>query len=461
MREYGRVAPTFWTRGSGKKLRGKPLAQVVALYLFTGPSSSMIGIYHLAIPTMAHETGLSFEDAERALAEVCALDIARYDAEEELVYLPEGAKYQIGERLKPNDKRVRGIEAALAQFSKHPFAVDFSRRYAAEFCLSRSPFEAPSKPLPEEPGSPFEAPSRNEEAPSKPGKARQGSGTGTEITHTLRGRAPAHEELGESPGDGLDEADSEDQPPASGQPVPVATDASLLAAVARHPMLRTLHGDRQWALRAAGPLQSAACRAEDAAAAVDAFVADSAAGAPADGPALDDFVRGRGGVGAYLKRAKQYGDDARARAARSRPSEPGPGSAPSPEARVVLETFSAAWEERYERPFVATAGDERRAGELVAGAREAADRLGMRPRDVIRQSAQAYVRDAEPFLSDRDHPFALFVSRINQYPARRAAAKAPPREPVPEEPYTPPPPAFAQSLTSIGSGLLQRPGGVA
>lgn len=135
MRDYGRVAPTFWTRGSGKKLRGNPRAQIVALYLFTSPASTMIGIYHLAIPTMAHEIGMSHDEAERALAEVCALGIAQYDADAELVYLPGGAKYQIGERLRSGDLRVKGIQSALAQLDGHPFALEFARRYAADFCL--------------------------------------------------------------------------------------------------------------------------------------------------------------------------------------------------------------------------------------------------------------------------------------------------------------------------------------
>jgi hypothetical protein len=89
----------------------------------------------------------------------------------------------------------------------------------------------------------------------------------------------------------------------------VVTAEGLLEAVRRHEMLSTLHGDRTWALRAVGSLQSAACRAEDATAAVDAFVADKAAKAPPDGPRLDDFVRD--GIGPYLKRAKWHGDSAR------------------------------------------------------------------------------------------------------------------------------------------------------
>lgn len=167
MRDYGRVAPTFWTRGSGKKLRGKPQAQVVALYLFTCPASSMIGIYHLALPTMAHEMGMPLDVAERALAEVCAVGIAQYDPEEELVYLPEGARYQIGEQLKPGDKRVAGVKAALAQFARHPFAVDFARRYAADFYLPTPEDDAP----PSTPSKPY--------APPQEG-ASKGLGSGSE-----------------------------------------------------------------------------------------------------------------------------------------------------------------------------------------------------------------------------------------------------------------------------------------
>ena len=179
MRDYGRVAPTFWMRGSGKKLRGNPRAQLVALYLFTSPASTMIGIYHLAIPTMAHETGLPLDDAKRALAEICAQGIAKYDPDAELVYLPEGAKYQIGEHLKPGDKRVRGIEAALAQRAplRERLRVQVRGRVL------------PSKPHPGSTGSPFEAPSRVHRKPLR-SQARNRQGTGTAARQS-RGRACA------------------------------------------------------------------------------------------------------------------------------------------------------------------------------------------------------------------------------------------------------------------------------
>lgn len=155
MREYARIAPTFWTRGSGKKLRGDPDAQVVAFYLFTGPNATMIGLYHLVLPTMAHEIGLPVERARAALARVCAVGIAMYDEEEELVFLPEGAKYQIGCALSGNDPRKKGVVNALEPFGGHPFVGAFLQKYARAFSLTiTTKSEAPSKQV----GSTLEAP---------------------------------------------------------------------------------------------------------------------------------------------------------------------------------------------------------------------------------------------------------------------------------------------------------------
>lgn len=94
----------------------------------------------------------------------------------------------------------------------------------------------------------------------------------------------------------------------------VADSASLLGAVQRHEMLVSLHADRRWAERAAGGLMHQGCRAQDAVAAVDAFVSGEAANAPDGGEALDRFVRAH--IGRYLKNAKQHSDRLRTQAAR-------------------------------------------------------------------------------------------------------------------------------------------------
>ena len=65
MRDYAKIRPVFWTRGTGKKLRGDPEAQVVALYLMSAPLSHMTGLaprriaYIRKFPTHAvSESGL-------------------------------------------------------------------------------------------------------------------------------------------------------------------------------------------------------------------------------------------------------------------------------------------------------------------------------------------------------------------------------------------------------------------
>ena len=59
MRDYGTVAPTFWTRGTGKALRGNADAQLMALYLCTCPNATVTGLFYLPLVTIMHETGLT------------------------------------------------------------------------------------------------------------------------------------------------------------------------------------------------------------------------------------------------------------------------------------------------------------------------------------------------------------------------------------------------------------------
>jgi hypothetical protein len=141
VRSYASVAPTFWTRGSGKKLRGHPSAQIIALYLMTSPHMSMIGICSLALPTLCHETGLSEADVRAGLAKCATEDIAHWDEDAELVWVPALARYQIGEEIKIGkggrpDAKGRGVERALALFKGHSFYQLFLERYADAYRLT-------------------------------------------------------------------------------------------------------------------------------------------------------------------------------------------------------------------------------------------------------------------------------------------------------------------------------------
>ena len=139
MREYGIVASTFWMRGSGKALRGHPLAQLVALYLFTSPHAEMTGLYYLPLPTLAHELGCPIEGASKALARVIEGGVAFYDAPSEVVWVPEMARYQIAQSLSPSDKRVEGVRRAVQRIGAHPLARAFWTKYQGVFSLGPLP----------------------------------------------------------------------------------------------------------------------------------------------------------------------------------------------------------------------------------------------------------------------------------------------------------------------------------
>lgn len=137
MREYGTVKGTFWTRGSGKKLRGDPEAQVLALYLMTCSSVSMTGIYYMPMVIMAHDTGLGAAETERCLARLAdpEVDIAHYDPEAELVWVPNLSTHQVGDSLKYGDKRRISLMNELARHAQHRFAAMFWDRYGDAYSL--------------------------------------------------------------------------------------------------------------------------------------------------------------------------------------------------------------------------------------------------------------------------------------------------------------------------------------
>jgi hypothetical protein len=146
MRNYAMISPLFWTKGSGKKLRGHKEAQIVAFHLMTSPAVTMIGIYHLSLPMICHETGLTPEEALKGLTK-CAepgIDFAYWDEDEELVFVPALARHQIGAALKAKDHKVKGVLRALAPFKEHRFYQLFLERYSDVYHLGE---EGASKSL--------------------------------------------------------------------------------------------------------------------------------------------------------------------------------------------------------------------------------------------------------------------------------------------------------------------------
>jgi hypothetical protein len=145
LRDYGTVASQFWVRGTGKELRGDAEAQLVALYLMTSPHANMIGVYYCPADYIAKETGMTLEGASEALQRLSEKDFCTY--QDEWVCVHNFAANQIGESLKAEDKRVKGVMNELEKVPSGACRDAFLARYTDRYHLPTSEQEAPSKPL--------------------------------------------------------------------------------------------------------------------------------------------------------------------------------------------------------------------------------------------------------------------------------------------------------------------------
>jgi hypothetical protein len=149
MRSYSQVAPQFWIGETGRRIRGDADAQRVALYLITCPSANMIGLYYLSIPTLCHEVGISKEGASKALQSLAGLDFCHYDPLEEMVFIPQMAFFQLGEKIKPKDNRHKHLVGEIEKYRKCSFYNRFMKIYGRRYCLPKldGETEKPEAPL--------------------------------------------------------------------------------------------------------------------------------------------------------------------------------------------------------------------------------------------------------------------------------------------------------------------------
>jgi len=131
MRDYAKLAPTFWTGTTGKALRKKgPEALIVALYLVSAPGSNMLGLYYQPLLFMAHDTGLGIEGASKGLHACTDAGFCSYDDDTELVFVPEMAAWPIGEYAFPERPTVQGHSEGL----RGPARVPVSGRLVRAIC---------------------------------------------------------------------------------------------------------------------------------------------------------------------------------------------------------------------------------------------------------------------------------------------------------------------------------------
>lgn len=136
MREYCRISPLFWVKGTGKLMKFNEDARVLALYLMTSPDSTMMGLYFISVQTMSGHLGWKHDRLAVAMSALEKERFAHYDFDAGLVFLPEGARWQMGRKITGGDKRRRSVENQLETFDHHAFHDMFVRRYGDAYGLS-------------------------------------------------------------------------------------------------------------------------------------------------------------------------------------------------------------------------------------------------------------------------------------------------------------------------------------
>jgi hypothetical protein len=166
-REYALVKPAIWNGKTGRAItrRGKD-CRILADYVVTCPHANLIGLYYLPIPTMAHETGLTVDEVGAALSALEDLAFAAYDADAEVIWVANMAKYQLnwrGTGLTEGDKRAKAAAREYRECPDNIFVGPFFERYGQALHLNEKRGaaklalrNAPSEPL----RSPLHAPSK-------------------------------------------------------------------------------------------------------------------------------------------------------------------------------------------------------------------------------------------------------------------------------------------------------------
>jgi hypothetical protein len=159
MRDYAIVPTKFWITPLAKSLRGDPAAQVIALYLKTGPHANMIGLYHCPIAYIAQDTGIPFEGASKALASLAEAGYCTFDDQADVVFVRDMAPEQIGSALALADKRTKAVFREWSAVPSDDLRRAFHRLYSEAFHLPPMHGigdlgQEPLKPL----ANPFEVP---------------------------------------------------------------------------------------------------------------------------------------------------------------------------------------------------------------------------------------------------------------------------------------------------------------
>lgn len=128
---YGVTFPTYWTGPTGRELRarGGKDAQLLGLYLTSNRFANMIGLYHLTLDDIRHETGLTVKGIARAFETTAAASYATFDSGSAFVWVRQMVRFRLnlkaGQALAPDDHRVVGVNRLYQGLAANPFLGEF------------------------------------------------------------------------------------------------------------------------------------------------------------------------------------------------------------------------------------------------------------------------------------------------------------------------------------------------
>ena len=140
MQTYVKLYSQFWTGNTGRALKKLgPSVQVIAFYLINNPHTTMTGICYLPFAYIVQDTGLQLNEVKTSIEHLCQLDFCCYDERQEFVWVINMARFQVGDQLKPKDKRVTCIKKLYQSLPQLNFLEKFYQQYHQRYYLDALP----------------------------------------------------------------------------------------------------------------------------------------------------------------------------------------------------------------------------------------------------------------------------------------------------------------------------------
>jgi hypothetical protein len=145
-RSYAVIKPAFWLGETAKAFRGNHAAQAIIFYVMSCKDSRMTGLYFLGLSTICRELGMDAGVARETLLALERHGFLMYDFDDEVIWVPNMAHHQVGDRMAPGDTRRASVLRQLEDLRTHPFTIEFYGKYGKSFSLDDPSYAPPHAP---------------------------------------------------------------------------------------------------------------------------------------------------------------------------------------------------------------------------------------------------------------------------------------------------------------------------